>query len=80
MFTTLDAPVVIDPKAIILVENRDFPPVIYGWGSRRNIAITFGTENYRMVWLHDGEKTEDTIHEREERQTDARTHRHLTTA
>ena len=44
----------------ILAENRDFlptPPAFDppSWRSRQNIAITFGTEKTRTVWLPDGE-------------------------
>jgi len=44
-----------------LVENRDFfIPLLStprSRGSRRNIVIQFGTENYRIVGLLDGGKT-----------------------
>ena len=49
MLTTLDAPAVIDSKAMqILVEKRDFYPTL--GRLRRNIAITFGIWiNYRVL-------------------------------
>ena len=56
-------------------------------GSRRNIAMTFGTEKLgktRMVWLPDSEKNEDMFirfdRMHEHRQTDGQTDRHHMTA
>ena len=34
-----------------------FAPSLGGGGTRRNIAIPFDVESYRMVWLPDGEKS-----------------------
>jgi len=57
LLTKLDTPLVIDPEARCWSKIAIFCLSKGGRGSRRNIAIRFGTEKTRMADLPDSEKS-----------------------